>query len=110
MSWNFFRQMTILLVAMFLCYSSYAETVWIDVRSSIEHYIDSIEGDILIPHDEIVVQVGKKFPDKSTEIRLYCRSGVRAGKAKSALKEAGYTNVFNIGGIDDARIERGITE
>ncbi|MGK0446122.1 MAG: rhodanese-related sulfurtransferase, partial [Bermanella sp.] len=32
-----------------------------------------------------------------------CRSGNRAGKAVNTLKSLGYTNVTNIGGLDDAR-------
>lgn len=87
---------------------AYAETVWIDVRTAEEHERSSIEGDIRITHTEIVPGITKRFPDKDTEIRLYCRSGARAGKAMSALEKAGYTNVSNAGGIDDARKERGL--
>ena len=94
---------------MYLSSLSHAETVWIDVRSSPEHFLDNIEGDTRISHDDIVQEVNKLFPDKSTEIHLYCRSGGRASKAASALKEAGYTSVSNEGGIDDARKERGLS-
>lgn len=95
-----------------ICCSSIsnAETVWIDVRSVAEHSIDKIEGDIRISHDNIVPEVNKLFPDKNTDIHLYCRSGGRAGKAMSALTEFGYTNVSNAGGINDARQERGLSE
>ena len=110
MSSNFVRKITFLLVVMCLSSLSYADPVWLDVRSSAEHTIDNIEGDVRASHGEIVQGVTKMFPDKSTEIRLYCRSGKRAGIAMSALKEAGYTNVSNAGGIDDARKERGIRE
>jgi phage shock protein E len=41
--------------------------------------------------------------DKNTEIRVYCRSGRRAGIALAALEEMGYTNATNVGGINDAR-------
>ena len=99
-----------LVAAMSFSSLSYAETVWIDVRSPAEHAADSIEGDILISHDEIVRGVTKRFSDKSTDIHLYCASGVRSGRAMSALEEAGYTNVSNVGGIDDAREQRGIEE
>jgi phage shock protein E len=34
---------------------------------------------------------------------VYCRSGRRSGIAQSALEEAGYTNVVNVGGLEDAR-------
>jgi phage shock protein E len=48
------------------------------------------------------------FPDKTTEIHLYCRSGGRAGRAMNALEDAGYTNVSNAGGIEDAREARAL--
>lgn len=83
-----------------------AEPVWIDVRTEAEHRQDHIDGDPLIPHPNIVAQVTGQFPDKDKEIRLYCRSGNRAGKAKSALENAGYTDVKNMGGINDAREAR----
>ncbi|CAH1387620.1 rhodanese-like domain-containing protein [Candidatus Nitrotoga sp. M5] len=89
---------------------SYADPVWIDVRSVLENKIDNIEGDIRISHSDIVEGVSKIYPDKDTDIRLYCRSGGRAGKAMSALQNAGYTNVQNVGGINDARKLRAITK
>ena len=87
-----------------------AEAIWIDVRSIAEHKNDHIEDDIRITHVNIVEQVNLFYPHKTTEIRLYCRSGGRAGKAMSALEEAGYTNVTNVGGIGDARKERGLIQ
>jgi phage shock protein E len=87
-----------------------AEAIWIDVRSVGEHKNDHIEGDIRITHVDIVEQVNLLYADKTTEIRLYCRSGGRAGKAMSALKEAGYNNVKNVGGIEDARNVRGLSD
>lgn len=43
------------------------------------------------------------LPDvtKDTKIYLYCHSGNRAGQAATILKEAGYTEVTNLGGLDD---------
>jgi phage shock protein E len=89
---------------------SYAETVWIDVRSADEHMIDNIEGDTRISHSVIVAETTKMFSDKDTKIGLYCRSGGRASKARALLLDAGYTNVFNVGGLNDARKARGMTE
>lgn len=110
MNWK--RVTHISLLLMVACFSplSNADIAWIDVRSEAEHRIDSIAGDIRISHDEIVENVSDIFPDKNTEINLYCRSGGRAGKAMSALKDAGYTNVSNAGSIDDARKQRGLSE
>ncbi|WP_374706529.1 rhodanese-like domain-containing protein [Marinobacter sp. F4206] len=89
---------------------AWAETVWIDVRGVFEHVLDNIEGDIRISHDDIVGEVSEQFPDKTTEIHLYCASGTRASMARKALIEAGYENVWNEGGIDDARKARGLEQ
>jgi phage shock protein E len=95
----------ILLILISACFSSLlnADIVWIDVRSQVEHSIDNIQGDVRVSHDDIVKEVSELFPEKNTEINLYCHSGGRAEKAMSALKEAGYINVSNVGGINDAR-------
>ena len=97
-------------VALCFCLGAQADAVWIDVRSLAEYRIDRIDGDVRVSYDEIVAKADALFSNKSTEIRLYCRSGGRAGKAMTALQEAGYTHVFNMGGIDDARGARGLTE
>ena len=108
MDWKNISRISFFLVAMCSSLLSYADIVWVDVRTAGEHKMDNIAGDIRIPHDKIVQEINKIFPDKNTDISLYCRSGVRAGKAMSALKKAGYTNVSNMGGIDDARKKRGL--
>jgi len=105
-----FSKLSVLLISISLTSFSYAEAVWIDVRSSFEHLVDNIEGDIRISHEDIVEGITTQFPDKDTEIHLYCRSGSRSGKAMSALKQAGYTNLTNAGGINDARKQRNLTD
>ncbi len=84
------------------------DVVWIDVRSQAEHDISNIDGDPLIPHTGIVAGVLQAYPDKSTPIRLYCASGGRSGRAVNALREAGYLDIENAGGINDARRVRGL--
>ena len=95
-----------LLVLIMLASLSHAQTVWIDVRSAEEHAQDHIAGDARISHSKIASQINALYPDKNTEIHVYCRSGRRAGIAQSVLQEAGYNNVHNAGSIDDARKER----
>jgi|AntAceMinimDraft_11_1070367.scaffolds.fasta_scaffold00278_21 phage shock protein E len=97
-------------MAIMLSQLSYAETVWIDVRSSVEHSLNNIEGDVHIAYADIAEEVARLYPDKTTEIHLYCQSGGRADKAKVSLEDAGYTNVVNSGGVSDARKERGIDQ
>lgn len=111
MNWKNISKVAFFLVAAsFFSVFSYAETAWIDVRTAVEHKIDHIEGDIRISHGDIVEKVTELYPNKDTDISLYCRSGNRAGKAKSALEEAGYTQVTNAGSIDDARKIRSIED
>lgn len=86
-----------------------ADTVYIDVRTWAEHKIDHIDGDVRIHVSNIVQGVSEQFPDKSTPIKLYCRRGVRSSTAVERLKAAGYLDVENLGGINDARRKRGIT-
>ncbi len=85
-----------------------AEAIWIDVRSAAEYEVNHIDEDIRITHTEILKNVEKLFPNKDTEINLYCRSGNRAGQAKAVLEAAGYKNIINAGGIDDAKKARGL--
>ena len=98
------------LAVMLLSAAVHAEAVWIDTRSAAEHFFDNIPGDARFSHSDIVKEVTALYPDKNQEIRLYCLSGVRSGKAMEALKAEGYQNVFNAGGIEDARAQRGLLD
>ncbi len=44
-----------------------------------------------------------EMPDleRDMEIYVYCRSGNRSGQAIRIMQEAGFTNLTNIGGLDD---------
>jgi phage shock protein E len=80
-----------------------ADPVWIDVRTIEEYTADHIEGDANIPLAEIDVDALAATYGKDAELMLYCRSGNRAGQAKSLLEAAGFSNVTNAGGISDVR-------
>jgi phage shock protein E len=87
---------------------SFAETVWIDVRTLVENQRNNIEGDLRISHSNIVREVRDLFPDKNTTFYLYDKTGGRSDIAISALKQAGYKNLHNAGSIEEAREQRGI--
>ena len=76
------------------------DSVWIDVRSVEEYAAGHIDGHPNIPYGDIGVSIGELVPDKSTPIRLYCKSGRRSGIAQQTLVDMGYTNVVNVGGYD----------
>lgn len=50
------------------------------------------------------------LPDvaKDTTIYVYCRSGNRSAQATIALKNAGYTNVTDLGGLSDVEAIGGV--
>lgn len=83
---------------------SAGEAHWIDVRSAEEFAAGHLSGAIHIPYTEIAERIDEVTTDKDAPIYLYCRSGRRSGIAQSALQQAGYTRVTNLGGLEDARV------
>ena len=76
--------------------------VLLDVRTIEEYRGGHIDGSINIPLDKIS-SVENIVKDKSTPLYVYCLSGGRSGQAVSYLKQIGYTNAKNIGGISSYR-------
>ena len=79
-------------------YNATPGAVLLDVRTPQEYAQGHIPGSKNIPlqtlHDaEAAVK------DKGTPLFVYCQSGARSSQAASLLKQMGYTNVTNIGGI-----------
>jgi len=74
--------------------------IYIDVRTKEEYDAGHVEGAIL--HDIMDMMQGV-MPEvsKDEEIVLYCESGNRAMMAESMMKQAGFMNVRNGGGIED---------
>ena len=76
----------------------------IDVRNEGEYQICQINGSTLIPLDVIEERKIEKLNglNKSDEIVLHCKAGVRSLKAAKALKELGFENVKSMrGGIEE---------
>lgn len=82
---------------------------WIDVRTPAEYAEGHVSFARNIPHEDIVAGVAALDLPRDEPIYLYCGSGRRAGIARDALLEAGYTDVTNLGGLDDARTRAGET-
>ena len=73
----------------------------LDART-IEEYNDGhIPGAICIPNETIDENVVSKLPDKEQLILIYCRSGNRSKQATKKLKDLGYLNLIEFGGIID---------
>jgi phage shock protein E len=76
----------------------------IDVRTPEEYAAGHLNAAVNIPLDDIMagrlgalIDVGKE-----TSVRVYCFSGARAAYAAMFLQSAGFTDVENLGGIEDA--------
>ncbi len=73
----------------------------LDVRT-IEEYNDGhIPSAICIPNETIDENVVNKIPNKEQLILIYCRSGNRSKQATIKLKDLGYLNLIEFGGIID---------
>ena len=72
--------------------------VLLDVRTPEEYRSGHIPGSKNIPL-QTIDRVGSVAENKDTTLYVYCQSGARSRQAAGMLKQMGYTNVNNIGGI-----------
>ena len=91
-----------LMIFLFSSLVSSNEIIVIDVRSDAEVKTRIIQDAIHIEWTKIDKEITKIDISKDHAIYLYCRSGNRSGKAVDILKNLGYVNVINAGGIKDA--------
>lgn len=71
-------------------------SILIDVRTSMEFSLGTLEGAVNIPLDEIRGRLGE-FP-KDKEIIIFCQVGLRGYVACRILMQKGYDNVRNLSG------------
>ena len=72
--------------------------VLLDVRTPEEYRSGHIPGSRNIPL-QTIDRVDSVAENKDTALYVYCQSGARSRQAAGMLKQMGYTNVNNIGGI-----------
>ncbi|OPB86203.1 rhodanese-like domain-containing protein [Elizabethkingia ursingii] len=68
-------------------------TFLVDVRTPEEYNAEKIEGAVNIPLDQIENRLSE-FQDKKN-IVVYCRTGIRAGKAKDLLQKNNVPDVYS---------------
>ena len=76
--------------------------ILLDVRGTYEYAVGHIPGAVNLDVNRIG-EIGSVVSDKNAPIYTYCLTGRRSGRAVAALRDVGYTNVKNIGGINKYR-------
>ena len=80
-------------------YQNTPGAVLVDVRDPDEYRSGHIPGGVNVPLGTMA-QIRQAVPDTATPLFVYCLSGARSSQAERALKQMGYANVNNIGGIN----------
>ena len=73
--------------------------VIVDVRTPEEYGGGHIRGAVNVPLETIDGREIPELPDKSQELLVYCRSGVRSKMASEKLAAQGYTGIEEFGGV-----------
>lgn len=86
-----------------------ADTIIIDVRTPEEHAQGHLEGAQLL--DLSGGQLAATLPslDPDAEYLVYCRSGNRSAQAVQMMKDAGFTDVTDLGSMERAADATGIS-
>ena len=74
--------------------------VLVDVRTPEEYRDGHVPGSINVPLQQIE-DIELEVAEKNTPLYVYCCSSTRSRQATALLKEIGYEDVHNIGGILD---------
>ena len=70
----------------------------VDVREDDEWRAGRVRGAVHLGKGVIERDVERVFPDKNTELHLYCGGGFRSALAADNLQRMGYTNVISVDG------------
>ena len=79
-------------------FSLLPQAVLLDVRTPEEYNDGHIPKSVNLPLHNIY-RAEELFENKSTPLFVYCRSGARSAQATAELKDLGFSNVKDIGGI-----------
>ena len=74
------------------------ELVLLDVRTQSEYNDGHIQDAINIPHDQLLKEPQLVSAYKDSQMVVFCRSGVRAGKVIEMLEGLGFKEIIDIDG------------
>lgn len=73
--------------------------VLLDVRTPQEFAAGHLPRALNIPVDELQARLGEL--KRAASVVLYCRSGNRSARGKAMLEAAGFSRVYNLGGMSN---------
>ena len=76
--------------------------ILIDVRTETEYNSGHIKNAINIPLNDIQNKIDYQ---KDKPLAVYCRTGKRSLEAAKTLAKMGYTKIYDLGGIENSKIE-----
>jgi rhodanese-related sulfurtransferase len=85
-----------------------APHVLVDTREDREWEDSHVAGAVHLSKGIIERDIETKYPDKATELVLYCGGGFRSALAADNLQRMGYTNVISLDGGWRALKESGL--
>lgn len=77
------------------------DAILVDVREQSEYNEGHISGAVLLPLGQIESRAAATLANKKAKIIVYCRSGRRSAEAAKKLADMGYSNIYDMGGIQD---------
>lgn len=85
-----------------------ADTVVLDVRTADEYAGGHLGGAQLLDQSAGAVAAAIPELDPEASYLVYCRSGNRAGQAVALMQQAGFTDVTNLGSLEQAASATGL--
>lgn len=83
-------------------------TILLDVRTAEEYQAGHLEGAGLLDFNGGDVAAAIPNLDPEAEYLIYCRSGNRSGQAIALMEEVGFTNLTNLGSLEQAASATGL--
>jgi phage shock protein E len=75
------------------------EPLLLDVRTEREFAAASLQGSVHLPLGQVEALIDTLAPDRRTPLLVVCASGARSGAACLLLRQLGYGDVTNVGGL-----------
>jgi rhodanese-related sulfurtransferase len=74
------------------------QAILVDVREESEFEAGHVAGAVHLSKGIIERDIETRYPDRSTELHLYCGGGFRSVLTADNLQKMGYTNVLSVDG------------